>query len=151
MPRNLRDAKLLMSEVSRKALRKVDNSQRRHVEQALIRFAENPLDPNLHFERYRGFGNLYSIRATLSLRIFLADDGDMQMQIVHIGNHDYVKRIRYGAPARHIHGGQDAQLHESRRPRNAEARSLDQRSRCRPPIAPAVEAMNAPISIEKKR
>ena len=39
----------------------------------------------------------------------------------------------------------------ARREARAEARFLRQRSRCRPPIAPAAEAIKAPISIEKNR
>lgn len=94
MPPNLAAAKLLLSQVSKKALRKIDESQRPDIELALVRFVENLLDPRLRFEKYKGFENLYSIRANYHLRIYLADDGDMQMQIVHVGNHDFVKRMR---------------------------------------------------------
>jgi len=83
-----------MSEASKKVLKKVDHSQRPDVEQALMRFVENPVDHRLRFEKYKGMDNLYSIRANYRLRIYLADDGDMQMQIVHIGNHDFAKRIK---------------------------------------------------------
>jgi hypothetical protein len=91
---SLASAKLLLNESARKILRKVDNSSKRDVGLALTRFAENPLDPHLRFKKYKDVDNLYTIRATYSLRIYMADDGDMLMQLVHIGNHDYIKRIK---------------------------------------------------------
>lgn len=87
-------ARLLMSEASKKVLRKVEPSLREDVEQALKRFVVDPMDTKLRFEKYKGFDNLYTIRANYSLRIYMADDGGMAMQIVHVGNHDYVRRIK---------------------------------------------------------
>ena len=74
---NLTAAKLLMSEASKKALRKIDHSMRSDVEQALKRFVVNPMDPRLRFEKYKGLENVYTIRANFSLRIYMADDGGM--------------------------------------------------------------------------
>jgi hypothetical protein len=91
---SLASAKLLLNESAKKILKKVDNSSRRDVELALARFAENPLDSRLRFEKYKNMDNLYTIRATYNLRIYMADDGGMQMQLVHIGNHDYIKRLK---------------------------------------------------------
>jgi hypothetical protein len=91
---SLASAKLLLNESGKKILRKVDHSSRPDVELALTRFVENPLDPRLRFEKYRGMDNLYTIRASYSLRIYMADDGGMMMQLVHVGNHDYIKRIK---------------------------------------------------------
>lgn len=94
MATSLASAKLLLSEAAKRILRKVDPSQRKAIQEALRRFQQDPLDSRLRFEKYVGFENLYTIRATYGLRVYMIDEGDMMMQIVHIGNHDFAKRRR---------------------------------------------------------
>jgi plasmid maintenance system killer protein len=92
--KNLAAAKLLRSEQSIKALKKVDNSQRDAVAQCLATFRVNPCDRSLNFEKHKGFKNLYSIRVNIHLRIYLANTGGMLMQILEVGNHDLSKKFR---------------------------------------------------------
>ena len=94
MSANLASAKLLLNSSAKKVLQKVDSSERKRVQKALEIFTRDPLDVKIRFERYTNQANLYSIRATHSLRIFMVDTGRMEMQIVHVGNHDFVKKIR---------------------------------------------------------
>lgn len=94
MTSNLASASLLLNEGAKKVLKKVDKSVQDDVETALLLFQENPLNPKLRFEKYKNLRNLYTIRANYSLRIYMADCGGMKMQIIHIGNHDFAKRVR---------------------------------------------------------
>lgn len=94
MTKNLASASLLLNAGTQRVLKKVDGSARKDVEHALLLFRNNPVEPKLRFERLKGFANLYTIRANLSLRIYMADSGEMKMQIIHIGNHDFAKKVR---------------------------------------------------------
>ena len=85
-------AKLLLDASLKKAVAKVDRSDRQDVSRALGIFAEDPLDPRLRFEKYVGVKNVYTIRANYNLRIFMTDIGSMVMRVIHIGNHDFIRR-----------------------------------------------------------
>lgn len=76
------------NEVTIKTLRKIDGSIRKNVERALLKFAKNPLHPSLNFEKITGLSNLYSIRASISIRIYMASYEGYSLTIVHVGNHD---------------------------------------------------------------
>ena len=89
---SLRAAKLLLDANLKKVIAKVDHVNRQDVGQALRIFSQDPLDPRLKFEKYTGVKNLYTIRANYTLRIYMTNTGSMAMRVIHIGNHDFVKR-----------------------------------------------------------
>lgn len=93
--KNLGHAKIIINDATKKILRRdVDGSIKRAVDKAIRLFADNPLHPSLNFEKYNSLENTYSIRATLHVRIYLTEiDDKMTMQIVKIGNHDYLRRL----------------------------------------------------------
>lgn len=92
--RNLPAAKLSNDSVTLKSLKRIDPSLRGDVQEALVRFAINPLDPKLNFEAAKGRIGLYSIRANYYLRIYFFSLQNDLYQIIHIGNHDFYKRLK---------------------------------------------------------
>ncbi|GAA4477918.1 type II toxin-antitoxin system RelE family toxin [Gluconacetobacter asukensis] len=81
-------AKIDANPTTIKTLKKIDGSIRKQVSNALERFASNPVQPTLKFEKITNSHILYSIRASLHIRIYMANYEDYLMTIVHIGNHD---------------------------------------------------------------
>ena len=72
-----------------KSLKKLDVTDRHRVMDALSRFMENPRHPSLNFERVGGVPGVRTIRAGLSIRIFLKETADPNsFEIVEVGRHD---------------------------------------------------------------
>ncbi|MFT9067601.1 MAG: hypothetical protein ABF420_06110 [Acetobacter syzygii] len=84
-------AKIDANSITKKTLKKVDGSIKKIVGQALMQFAKDPLYPSLNFEKITNTSILYSIRASSSIRIYLANYTGYLCTIVHIGNHDIPK------------------------------------------------------------
>lgn len=87
----MEDLSLAMIEdnaVTRKNLKKVDGSIRKKIGGALIKFSENPLHPGLDFEKISNTSILYSIRASIHIRIYMANYEGNFLTIIHVGNHD---------------------------------------------------------------
>ncbi len=72
-----------------KSLRRLDPPEAMSVVDALTRFAADPDHPGLNFEPVTGQRGLYTIRATLALRVFLRRNDDRAVyEIIAVGSHD---------------------------------------------------------------
>lgn len=85
---DLSTAKIDKNSITCATLKKVDGSIKERVQKALRKFAENPLCPGLDFKK-RTNEIYYSIRASREIRIYMTNDGEGNMTIIEIGNHDF--------------------------------------------------------------
>ena len=87
-------AKILVTLSTKRLLAKVAESQRDGIRDCLMKFAANPLDPSLKFKRLKSKAPIYSIRVDFHLRVYLEDTGNLLLEIIHIGNHDFLRRVK---------------------------------------------------------
>lgn len=77
----------------RRAFARLGGGDRKRVETALQRFLANPSHPGLKFEPVTASLDIWTIRASRGLRIFLRREAADRYTIVTVGPHDLYDRL----------------------------------------------------------
>ena len=62
----------------KKAYRKLSRSDKRHVDEAIERFSNNPLNPSLAIEKVTNQGSVWSFRGSLRIRCTFEWEGNLE-------------------------------------------------------------------------
>lgn len=80
-----------------RAFRRLSSSQQQQVREAVTAFFNDSRRPSLHFEKLRGFRDVWTIRVSLRGRIFIRKAKDKQgvyWMADHVEPHDEYRRYR---------------------------------------------------------